>query len=175
MKPLYEGEKYVDPLRIKLQQEAEKKKGLITDNPFKMVNPMKKSTGKGDYYSTFSKNQYIVPVVQKNLQKGDIGEGMRGIFTQPGKKGTFGFIKTTLSEREAGPKGIAGEAADRHCIAANCIRSVLSIRARSAWTSAHLITSFPGGMNAPICCSDLAANQLPAEPFCDGTGFSFAK
>lgn len=41
-------------------------------------------------------------------KKGEIPEQPKGIYTSPAKKGTFGYNKTTLSER-AGFKGVATE------------------------------------------------------------------
>ena len=41
-------------------------------------------------------------------KKGDVEPGPRNIITNPPKKGTFGFVRTTLSERQA-PGGVAGE------------------------------------------------------------------
>jgi len=107
--PLYEGEKYIDPLRLKLQAEAEKKKGAASDLPFRMTNPMKESPGKGDYYATFGKIPYITPNANVGgKKKGDATSELRGIFTSPSKRGTFGYPKTTLSQR-VGAAGVAGE------------------------------------------------------------------
>ena len=41
-------------------------------------------------------------------KKGEVPEQPKGIFTSPAKKGTFGFNKTTLSERQ-GVKGVCTE------------------------------------------------------------------
>ncbi len=46
--------------------------------------------------------------VEVPKKKGEIPEKPRGVYTSPAKKGTFGFNKTTLSER-AGFKGVALE------------------------------------------------------------------
>jgi hypothetical protein len=122
--------------RRKLLANAEKKKGMISDTPFKMSSPMKKSTGLGDFNGTLQgKVEYIavrtlalklymdlcckrslprgtfmddshtckVLYVQGNpemkLKKGDTPAGKPNVYTSPGKKGTYGYIKTTLSER----------------------------------------------------------------------------
>jgi hypothetical protein len=42
------------------------------------------------------------------MKKGDIPAGKPNLYTNPGKKGTYGFIKTTLSERK-GAGGVMGE------------------------------------------------------------------
>ena len=41
-------------------------------------------------------------------RKGEVQGQPRSMVTGPGKKGGYGFIKTTLSERQ-GAKGVAGE------------------------------------------------------------------
>jgi Domain of unknown function (DUF4586) len=42
------------------------------------------------------------------LKKGDISEGKPNLYTNPGKKGSYGYIKTTLSERKCAG-GMHGE------------------------------------------------------------------
>jgi hypothetical protein len=46
--------------------------------------------------------------VETKKLKGQIPSQPKGIFTQPAKKGSLGFNKTTLSER-VGYKGVATE------------------------------------------------------------------
>jgi hypothetical protein len=46
--------------RQKLLANAEKKKGMVSDMPFKLCSPMKKSTGPGDFQGTLQgKVEYI--------------------------------------------------------------------------------------------------------------------
>jgi hypothetical protein len=68
----------------------------------------KKSVTPGDFYGTSGKIPYMVGQVEEKKKKGEIPEKPRGIYTSPAKKGTFGYNKTTLSER-MGPKGVATE------------------------------------------------------------------
>lgn len=46
--------------------------------------------------------------IEVKKKKGEIPEQPKGIYTGPAKKGTFGYNKTTLSER-MGYKGVATE------------------------------------------------------------------
>ncbi len=41
--------------------------------------------------------------VETKKKKGEVPEVPRGMYTSPAKKGSYGFIKTTISERQ-GPK-----------------------------------------------------------------------
>lgn len=108
-KPVYEGEKYVDSSRQRLQEAAEKKSKNLVETPFRGPSPMKQSAGLGSYYHTFGgKVPYEIPSLEIKKKKGDIVSEPRGFYTSPSKRGTFGFNKTTLSERQ-GYKGVAGE------------------------------------------------------------------
>eukprot|EP00892_Ulva_mutabilis_P008334 jgi/Ulvmu1/5873/UM250_0001.1 len=108
-KILYEGERHVDPSRQKLLANAEKRKNFITDTPFKSPSPMKRSAGHGDFFGTFQGNvPYIAGSPDVPLKKGDMPATRPNLYTSPGKKGTYGFIKTTLSEHQ-GAGGALGE------------------------------------------------------------------
>lgn len=108
-KPLYEGEKYVDPSRQRLLENAEKKTRNVAEVPFRGPSPMKQSVGLGSYYGTLGgKVPYETPLIETKKKKGDIIPEPRGMYTNPSKRGTFGFNKTTLSERQ-GYRGVATE------------------------------------------------------------------
>jgi len=51
-KPLFEGEKHVDPLRRKLQQAKAGASGNVTDKALKVPSPMKQSACPGDFVGT---------------------------------------------------------------------------------------------------------------------------
>lgn len=110
---LYEGDKYVDPLKARLQSEAEKRKRNVTDKPFKAAHTLPKNATPGDYYGTSGKIPYIPPFDEKAKKKGEITQHPKGIYTSPAKKGTFGMDKFTISQR-AGHKGVATEYEYQH-------------------------------------------------------------
>jgi len=112
-KPLNEGVKYVDPLRLQLQAKKEQKSRNINDAPFKAASPMKRSAAPGDFYGTSGKVPYLPQGSTETKKKGEVPEQPKGIYTSPAKKGTFGFNKTTLSER-TGYKGVATEYEYQH-------------------------------------------------------------
>ena len=49
---LNEGDQYMEPKRRALLAEAQENKTFVTDKPFKMASPTKRSVGPGDYYGT---------------------------------------------------------------------------------------------------------------------------
>jgi hypothetical protein len=106
---LHEGDKYVEEGRRALQARAEKTKENIVDKPFKMSSPMKSSACPGDYIGTLGgKIAHQPETVHVAKKKGEIPEQPKGIYTSVPKKGSFGYNKTTLSERQ-GYKGVATE------------------------------------------------------------------
>ena len=64
---LNEGDQYMDPKRRALLADAEKSKAFVTDKPFKMVSPAKRSVGLGDYYGTLGSKLPHEPVRWNNL------------------------------------------------------------------------------------------------------------
>ena len=58
----------MDPKRRALLAEAEKNKAFVTDKPFKMASPMKRSVGPGDYYGTLGAKLPHEPVWENILQ-----------------------------------------------------------------------------------------------------------
>ncbi|KAF5829309.1 hypothetical protein DUNSADRAFT_16277 [Dunaliella salina] len=112
-KPLNEGVKYVDPIKLQLQAKREQKSRNISDAPFKAASPMKQSAAPGDFYGTLGKVPYVSQGTPEAKKKGQIPEQPKGIYTSPAKKGTFGYNKTTLSER-TGYKGVATEYEYQH-------------------------------------------------------------
>eukprot|EP00798_Chlamydomonas_sp_ICE-L_P026042 gene26042-11740_t len=111
---LHEGD-IIDTHTRELIEKRESKNKNVTEAPFKMTSPMKKSTTPGDYVGTIGKkNPNMATIVETKKLKGEIPEAPRGIFTNPPKKGSFGVNKTTLSERSAGYKGIATEYEYQH-------------------------------------------------------------
>eukprot|EP00879_Flechtneria_rotunda_P012733 GHRR01013297.1.p1 GENE.GHRR01013297.1~~GHRR01013297.1.p1 ORF type:complete len:268 (+),score=75.32 GHRR01013297.1:361-1164(+) len=108
-KPLYEGEKYVEPMRSALQQKNASKKNNVADRPWKAATPMHESACPGDYHGTLGgKVPYVAATVEVKKKKGEVQGTPKNIVTGPSKKGGFGFNKTTLSERQ-GALGVAGE------------------------------------------------------------------
>lgn len=59
---LSEGEKFVDPARRVLLELKAKKAGNSSDNPFRTISPMKKSSGLGGFYGTLEGKVAYVPV-----------------------------------------------------------------------------------------------------------------
>lgn len=111
---LHEGDKFIDPKRIELMANVEKRKHNVSETPFKASSPMKKSVAAGDYYGTIGGRVSHEPetiIVPK--KKGEIPEKPKGIYTNPPKKGSFGMNKFTLSERQ-GYKGVATEYEYQH-------------------------------------------------------------
>ncbi|WIA38406.1 hypothetical protein OEZ86_001732 [Tetradesmus obliquus] len=108
-KPLYEGEKFVEPLRSAIQQKNASKKHNVTEKPWKAASPMKESACPGDFVGTLGgKVPYVAGTVEIKRKKGEVQGTPKNIVTGPSKKGGFGFNKTTLSERQ-GALGVAGE------------------------------------------------------------------
>ena len=105
-----QGEKYdtMDHKAIAERRDT-RKKLLVSVKPFRPSAPMKLSSGLGDYFGTIGpKIEHKDLGDAKQKKKGDFPTGPRNIVTNPPKKGSFGFIKTTLSERQ-GFTGVAGE------------------------------------------------------------------
>eukprot|EP00882_Tetradesmus_deserticola_P014108 GHRQ01014996.1.p1 GENE.GHRQ01014996.1~~GHRQ01014996.1.p1 ORF type:complete len:280 (+),score=90.49 GHRQ01014996.1:151-990(+) len=108
-KPLYEGEKFVEPLRSAIQQKNASKKHNVTDKAWKAASPMKESACPGDFLGTLGgKVPYVAGTVEVKKKKGEVQGTPKNIVTGPSKKGRFGFNKTTLSERQCA-LGVAGE------------------------------------------------------------------
>lgn len=107
--PLYQGEKYIDPLRLKLQMAKAGAERIVADRPFKVASPMKDSACPGDFIGTIGgKVEYMAGTVDVKKKKGEIPRQPKNIVTATPKKGGFGFMGTTLSERQ-GARGVAGE------------------------------------------------------------------
>jgi len=111
VKPLYEGEQYVRSNADKAKARADKDKSKASEQPFKPSAPSKKGSGKGSYYGHLGpKHPHQADQDSASLikQKGDYEVSARNVVTNPPKKGTYGFIKTTLGEKQ-GFGGSAGE------------------------------------------------------------------
>ncbi|KAG1661493.1 hypothetical protein FOA52_010208 [Chlamydomonas sp. UWO 241] len=110
------GDKYVDPLKLELQGKVAGKALNVSEAPFKAPSAVKKSACPGDYHGTCTgkATPYMSQGDVDNRKKGDFPEKPKGIYTSPGKKGTYGMNKYTLSERAAGVKGVANEYAYEH-------------------------------------------------------------
>eukprot|EP00976_Prorocentrum_cordatum_P080733 1184090-Prorocentrum_minimum.AAC.1 len=123
-KPLYEGEKYtksngslsiascsvfdgvgVYPRGFVFQEKAQareaKAKSMASDHPFRPSGKFKNKNSEFGHLPEQDLNKMI-------KQKGDFESEPRNIVTNPAKKGTFGFNKTTLGER-IGFGGAVGE------------------------------------------------------------------
>ncbi|GLC37426.1 hypothetical protein PLESTB_001587300 [Pleodorina starrii] len=114
-KGLYNGDKYIDPGRRRLLEDGAQRKQQVAPAPFKAASPMKISTTPGDFVGTLQGKVPYIPGRSVTLQKtkADIGSEPRGFYTSPAKKGTYGFNKTTLSERQ-GFRGVATEYEYQH-------------------------------------------------------------
>eukprot|EP00798_Chlamydomonas_sp_ICE-L_P019100 gene19100-25704_t len=111
---LHEGD-IIDAKTRELQEKMESRKKNVTEAPFKMASPMKKSTTAGDFIGTLEGKVKNMPAYMgKKNMKGDFPDKPRGVYTSPAKKGTFGMNKTTISERVAGHKGVATEYEFQH-------------------------------------------------------------
>lgn len=97
------GDAYVDPGTIEKQDRMLQAKKKLTSEGFRYTSPSKKSSGLGTYYGCFSEKapfkhetEYVV------LKKGELPEKVsaqpRNITTGPAKKGTYGFVGTTLGK-----------------------------------------------------------------------------
>mmetsp|Transcript_32491 Transcript_32491/g.92084 ORF Transcript_32491/g.92084 Transcript_32491/m.92084 type:complete len:322 (-) Transcript_32491:182-1147(-) len=112
-KPLYEKETYEEGTKNRVAAITARNSKRMTDMPFKPGTPMKSSSGLGDFYGTFGgKTKYIEQgsfLHQK--KKGDFVSMPPNIVTNPIKKGSYGYCKTTLSEKHPGrkTKGVCGE------------------------------------------------------------------
>lgn len=99
-----EGDPYIDPITRERREkrEAMAKARAHEDRPvFRYTNPTSKRTGLGDYHGTIDnkpivhETDYIVP------RKGEAPPAkhheLRGFYTNPPKKGTFGFNSLSMS------------------------------------------------------------------------------
>lgn len=109
LKPLYNGEKYDKTLEEKKEAREAKASAMSNDKPFKCTNPSKKNSGLGGYYGLLGpKFEHKKEFDNEPKQKGQFEVGPRNVVTNPTKKGTFGYNKTTLGEKQ-GKGGAAGE------------------------------------------------------------------
>ena len=110
MKPLFEGEKYDPPDAEKRKRREARNAMRVSDAPFRPSQPMKQSSGLGDYYGCLGKpNVHIGARASENqLKKGDVTLKTSNIKTNPSKKGSYGTIGTTLGEK-LGKVGAVGE------------------------------------------------------------------
>lgn len=87
-KPLYEGERFVEPLRAAIQQRNASRKKIVTDKAWKAASPMKESACPGDFVGTLGgKVPYLVGTVEVKKKKGEIQGTPKNIVTGPSKKG----------------------------------------------------------------------------------------
>ncbi len=56
---LYEGDKYVDPLKTRLQSEQQSRSKNVVDRPFKTAGHLPKHATPGDFYGTSGKVPYM--------------------------------------------------------------------------------------------------------------------
>ena len=110
MKPLFEGERYDPPDAEKRKRREAREAMLMSDAPFRPSQPMKQSSGLGDYYGCLGKpNVHIgARASESQLKKGDVTFNTSNIKTNPSKKGSYGTIGTTLGEK-VGKVGAVGE------------------------------------------------------------------
>lgn len=101
VKSLSEGDKYVDPGAVEKRDRIERDKKKLTPEGFKFTNPGKRSAGLGNHYGCFDnglkhETEYVV------LKKGEIPDKSqpkpKNIITGPAKRGTYGYIGTTLGK-----------------------------------------------------------------------------
>ncbi|KAL0486090.1 hypothetical protein AKO1_001783 [Acrasis kona] len=96
--PLYEKESYQDP-GFQEKQFSKTEKVKIKAGPFKPSSPSKRSAGLGNYYGTIG-NSYPHMTDFNVVKKGDkpkpIEQPKKNIMTSPSKKGTYGYLKTTI-------------------------------------------------------------------------------
>ena len=88
--PLYEGEKYDGNFEEKRKVREAKAKKLITSDPWKPSQPMKQSSGLGDYYGCMGKHKHIGGGAEANrLKKGDpnLGGGRGWINSRAKREG----------------------------------------------------------------------------------------
>ncbi|GFR42114.1 hypothetical protein Agub_g2957 [Astrephomene gubernaculifera] len=114
-KSLHIGDKYLDPSRRHLQEQNLQRKQQVVPAPFKAASPMKVSTTPGDFIGTLQGKVEYIPGRSVTVQKtkADVKTEPRGFYTSPAKRGTFGFNKTTISERQ-GFRGVATEYEYQH-------------------------------------------------------------
>jgi hypothetical protein len=90
-KPLYEGEKFVEPLRSAIQQKNASKKQNVTEKAWKAASPMKESACPGDFVGTLGgKVPYVAGTVEIKKKKGEVQGTPKNIVTGPSKKGRQG-------------------------------------------------------------------------------------
>jgi len=96
-----EGDLFVDPLTRERRAKAGRKSTVKEDRPvWHTAGFPKKHSGSGDYYGTIGgvnphETSYIVPRKGEAPPRKAIEN--RGFYTNPTKKGTFGFSNVTLS------------------------------------------------------------------------------
>mmetsp|Transcript_9502 Transcript_9502/g.19676 ORF Transcript_9502/g.19676 Transcript_9502/m.19676 type:complete len:314 (-) Transcript_9502:90-1031(-) len=102
VKPLYEGEPYTKSNEDKAKAREAESKSKASDHPFRPSGKFKNRVGQGAVHMP---EQDLNKLIK---QKGDFEVEPRNIVTNPSKRGTFGFNKTTLGERQ-GFGGAVGE------------------------------------------------------------------
>eukprot|EP00758_Cryptobia_borreli_P003265 Tbor_TRINITY_DN3644_c0_g1::TRINITY_DN3644_c0_g1_i2::g.273::m.273 len=98
---IHEGDKYVDTAVADRRYRNEKSKKNICPQGFRYANFPQKSTGAGSYFGTFDgkpiphQPEFLVPLKGDPISRLVIQP--RQMLTNPGKKGTFGYVGTTIS------------------------------------------------------------------------------
>jgi hypothetical protein len=102
VKPLYNGDPFVDPLKSALQQKNASRKKSVTDKAWKAASPMKVSACPGDWVGTLQGKPlpYVAGSVEVKLKKGEVQEKPPNI-----KAG----LCNTAAIRQQLARGVAGE------------------------------------------------------------------
>lgn len=101
VKPLYNGEPFVEPLKSALQQKNASRKQSVTDKAWKAASPMKQSACPGDWVGTLQGKPlpYVAGSVEVKLKKGEVQEKPPNI--------KAGLCNTAAIRQLA--RGVAGE------------------------------------------------------------------
>lgn len=102
LKPLYTGEKFVEPLKSALQQKNASLKKNVTDKAWRVASPMKKSACPGDWVGTCQGKPlpHVGGTIEVHLKKGEVQEKPPNI-----KAG----LCNTAAIRQQLARGVAGE------------------------------------------------------------------
>jgi len=123
-----QGEPYITMTAHEQKAAMKAKEKNVSENPFKPTNPPKLAAGNlGSNFGTVGYSNKLTPAFpeggripyvpqgdEKRKKKGEVTHEPYNIVTNPTKKGTFGYIGTTLGVPNAGAekrawKGVAGE------------------------------------------------------------------
>jgi hypothetical protein len=99
-KSLSEGDKFIDPGTLEKKEKLEASKKKVTTDGFRYTSPGKRSAGLGNNFGCFDafKHETEYVVVRKGEVPSKAQAAPRNMVTSPPRKGTYGFMGTTLGK-----------------------------------------------------------------------------